>query len=514
MKILIVDDDEIIRSGMRKMILKNTGDVHELEEFSNGLDALHYVQRNPGIHLIITDIRMPLMDGLQLIERVGELNKDIKFIVLSGYDEFNYVRKAFQGGAVDYLLKPINRQELLAHIDKIEKELSDKEQEREYEKSHQEARLSGVLESAVKNQKHAAGQLERCVDNGWEQYLIIVVEVGLYYKNSVWKKDLSGYVSTMKTIYEKGMKERGQPQILFTESGFLCSLIFLKENDRGEWINEFFHEMLDNLKESFLINMGISNPYSSFQDLNTAYQEAQEAVSFKFYAGYNKAIGIRDIEGKSIDFDYDIKPLAEDLVREVELMDYPKVRERISRFFLDVSFVKPEKIRLYIKDILYILMLRIEGFEKVLDYTGTEYNLLIGNIGTYNEMKEFILLLMKNCIQFMSAEKEKKQTQRIEMAKAYLAEHFMEALSLNDAAAYVELNPSYFSNLFKAETGMNFSEYLMKIRMEKAMQLLRNPKVRIYEIGNMVGYEDAVSFGRAFKKFVGMSPKEYRNTVY
>ena len=90
----------------------------------------------------------------------------------------------------------------------------------------------------------------------------------------------------------------------------------------------------------------------------------------------------------------------------------------------------------------------------------------------------------------------------------------METICLNDVAAHVELNPSYFSNLFKAEMGMNFSEYLMKIRMEKAMQLLRNPKIRIYEIGSMVGYEDAVSFGRAFKKFVGMSPKEYRNTVY
>lgn len=515
MKILLVDDDEIIRVGMKKMISKDMGEDCVLEEFSNGVDALAYVKQNSEIDLIITDIRMPLMDGLQLIEEVRKIDGEIKFIVLSGFDEFNYVRRAFRDGVVDYFLKPINRQELISHIQKMEREINNKDDENKYEMLHKEAVLSGALENAVKNGEEALEQFREKINiSDSFSYLITIMEVGLYYKNSVGGQELSGHVSTMKMIYEKNMKEKGYRQILFTETNALCSMIFLKDKDSDGQICQYFHEMLDAIKDSFLLSVGISSTYSSLTDITVAYKEAREAVSFRFYKGNNKVLRHQDILGKSIDFEYDIKPLTESLVLDIELMDYPKVRSEINQFFLDVSFMRPEKIRTYIKNMIYILTLQIEGFEKALHCSGIDYNWLISNIGTYNEMKEFIISLMKNCVQYMSAEKEKKQSNRIEMSKAYLTEHYMEPLTLNDAAAYVELNPSYFSNLFKAEMGMNFSEYLMKIRMEKAMQLLRNPKIRVYEIGSMVGYEDAVSFGRAFKKFVGMSPKEYRNTVY
>lgn len=515
MQILLVDDDEIIRTGMRKMISKDMGEVCAIEEFANGLEALNYVRNNPKVDLIITDIRMPLMDGFQLIEEVTKVEKHIKFIVLSGFDEFNYVRKAFREGVVDYFLKPINRQELISHIQKIQKEINNKNNEKEYEKRHKETLLSAVLKNAVKGEEPALEQLKEYMNlTDSASYLITIMQVGLYYKNCAGKRDLSGHVSTMKMLYEKNMGELKYQNILFVEENTICSIILLGKGDSGEKVSRYFHELLDDSRESFLLCVGISNTYSAVDELCAAYKEAQEAVSFKFYMGNNKVLLYKDIVGKSIDFEYDIKTLTDSLILEIELLDYPKVRERICKFFLDVSFMKPDKIRLYIKNMIYILVLQIKGFEKALGYSGTDYNWFIDNIGTYNEMKEYILLLMKNCIQYMSSEKEKKQTHRIEMSKTYLAEHYMETICLNDVAAHVELNPSYFSNLFKAEMGMNFSEYLMKIRMEKAMQLLRNPKIRIYEIGSMVGYEDAVSFGRAFKKFVGMSPKEYRNTVY
>ena len=121
---------------------------------------------------------------------------------------------------------------------------------------------------------------------------------------------------------------------------------------------------------------------------------------------------------------------------------------------------------------------------------------------------------MQGIIEFIKEEREKRSKKRIELAKIYIEENCQNKITLNDVAEYVELNMSYFSNLFKAEVGMNFTDYLLDIRVEKAKALLKDPKIKVYEIGNLVGYEDAVSFGRAFKKKLGMSPKEYRNTVY
>ncbi|HHX12939.1 MAG TPA: helix-turn-helix transcriptional regulator, partial [Clostridiales bacterium] len=120
----------------------------------------------------------------------------------------------------------------------------------------------------------------------------------------------------------------------------------------------------------------------------------------------------------------------------------------------------------------------------------------------------------KDAIVYIKNEREKRSELRIELAKKYIEENYKENITLNDLAEHVELNPSYFSNLFKTEVGINFSDYLLEVRMQVARKLLKDPTKRIYEVGNLVGYEDAVSFGRAFKKKVGMSPKTYRNTVY
>lgn len=514
MKIVLVDDDEIIRIGMKKMIAKDIGDC-VAAEFSNGLDAYHYAQQEEDINIIITDIRMPLMDGLELIEKVKEIRPDIRFIVLSGFDEFNYIRRAFKDGVVDYFLKPINRQELITHIRKIEEEIHLQSDEEEVDRLRKATFLSDTLRKAVMYDLSAMEQFRKQTQmKAGAAYVMLSMEIGFYYKNGVKKQDLLGYVAEMKTMFQDCMQRNGFHTALFVEQNAISAFVLLGDDNNDQMLCRSCQAMLDDLKQNFLLCIGMSEIHTELNEIHTAYEQAQEAVSFRFYMGNNKLFRYKDICERSVDFEYDVKNLANELSMEIALMDYPKVREKVNQFFLDISFLKPEKIRMLVRNIVYILAVKVNGFEKALNYSGVDYEWMISNIGTYNELKEYLLLLMKNCIQYMRREKEQKRTDRIEMAKAYIAEHYMEQLSLNDVAEYVELNPSYFSKLFKAEMDLNFSEYLMKVRMEKAMQLLRNPKVRIYEIGGMVGYEDAVSFGRAFKKFVGMSPKEYRKTVY
>ena len=137
---------------------------------------------------------------------------------------------------------------------------------------------------------------------------------------------------------------------------------------------------------------------------------------------------------------------------------------------------------------------------------------IIVNLNT--KFAKIAMKILQGTVKYIEGERKKKSQRRIELAKLFIAENYHKPITLNDVADHVELNASYFSNLFKEETGVNFTDYLMNVRMENAKKLLKDPKIKIYEVGIMVGYEDAVSFGRAFKKKFGLSPKEYRNAVY
>ena len=166
-------------------------------------------------------------------------------------------------------------------------------------------------------------------------------------------------------------------------------------------------------------------------------------------------------------------------------------------FLADLSYCEPEKFRKYMHRMIEMLMFRIKDFESVLRLCGQDYQFQIDYLNTYRDLKSFMNAVLQGTVEYMKAEKEKRSKKRIELAKKYIKENYHKQINLNDVAEYVELNASYFSNLFKVETGINFSDFLLDIRMENAKKLLRDPKIKVYEIGNLVGYEDAVSFGRA-----------------
>ena len=230
--------------------------------------------------------------------------------------------------------------------------------------------------------------------------------------------------------------------------------------------------------------------------------------------GQGKLISYESIEGKCIDISYDLEPMVSRVVHSLELCNYIQAKQVMEQIFLDLSYCRPEKFRKYMHNLIEMLSMRVRDFGSVLASDGQGYQYYVDYMNTYRELKTFMNSLLQETVEYIKSEKEKKSKKRIELAKAYIEEHYREPITLNDIADHVELNASYFSNLFKMETGMNFSEYLLNIRMEQAKKLLRDPTIKVYEIGNMVGYEDAVSFGRAFKKKFNMSPKDYRNSVY
>ena len=318
----------------------------------------------------------------------------------------------------------------------------------------------------------------------------------------------------LKIIHK--LNERNNFDYCFCISGQeIILLLFCDSKEHGEEIScKIFKALNKKNDEQNTDSIGISNAHYNIEEVRIAYEEAESAVQARFYLGQNKSIHYRDIKEKYIDMQYNLEPMVKQLVHYLELCDYIKSKQIMEQLFLDLSYSKPDKFRRYLHTLMEMLTVRIKNFDSVLHVFAPDYQFQIDYLNTYRELKSYMNSILQGIIEYIKGEREKRSKKRIELAKVFIEENCQNKITLNDVAEHVELNTSYFSNLFKAEVGMNFTDYLLNIRVEKAKKLLKDPKIKVYEIGNLVGYDDAVSFGRAFKKKLGMSPKEYRNMVY
>jgi two-component system response regulator YesN len=509
-----VDDDEVIRMGLKKLICKYNPSYCVVAELSDGAYALEVMKKGMDIDVVITDIRMPVMDGQQLISEIRKFNQSVKIIVLSGFDDFKYVRNAFRDGAVDYLLKPIKREDLRQLLYETEQEIIAEQTERENTKLGNQLIVSDIMQRILAEDAGITpADCEKLNLDFARRYLVVVFQMDKYYKERTSKEDTEYKLKQIDDEVKKWFADKAE--ILIHTQGSLLTIFIFSEDvyDFGDICNMYNH-ISKVVGEQTTLSLGTGLPHFGIQEVGQGYHEALDAVESRFYMGRNQCIEYSEIEKKSMDFDYDLEENVNELGHAIELFDYVKARSVIKTIFIDLSFIKPMRFRKYIMELIDMLTIRIKDFDKALLCNEPEYRFYIEDINTFNELQSFTFSIIKSSIHFLEAEKKKRSLKRIEMAKQYIKGNYMNPLSLNMVADYVELNPSYFSDFFKTETGKNFSEYLLEIRMEKAMLLLRDPKIKIYKIGNMVGYEDAVSFGRAFKKKIGMSPKEYRNTVY
>lgn len=521
MNIMLVDDDIIIREGMKKIIQKADRDWKVKAEAGDGEEALRKLEQMPEINLLITDVRMPIMDGIELIRKIRKKDIKIRIIVLSGFDEFDYVRSAFMNGAVDYLLKPFQKEDLLTRLENIEENiLSDKVTEN-HKRKNKNVLIADIMMRLLKDDGEVKSEeIEEMealgVNIQYPCYLVAAICADQYYGQH---QDVQQYEKHLHNDMEKivmGLKEKKDYEYCFCmDEQEILMILFCNSEIQGELLlKKVFTDLNDCSDELITNSMGVSNVHNQISEMKQAYKEAWEAIQSRFYLGQKNRIHYNEISGKCIDIRYELEQPVSELAHHLEMCDYISAKQVMDKVFLDLSYCNPDKFRKYMRRMIEMLMIRIRDFENALLLHGQDYQFQIDYLNTYRDLKSYMNSVLQGTIEYLKMEREKRSKNRIELAKKFIRENYHKQINLNDVAEYVELNASYFSNLFKIETGMNFSDFLLDVRMDNAKQLLRNPKIKVYEIGNLVGYEDAVSFGRAFKKKLGMSPKEYRNSVY
>lgn len=513
--ILIVDDEELICKGLKSMIERNCPEI--IDKISYTMQPLSVIglieEARPDI--IITDIRMPDINGLELIKHVSESYPQIKFIALSGYDDFNYVKEAFKLGVVDYLLKPASIEELLAVLGKVIAAI-EAERQRNLEQISDGLRLkSAVLENNLN--KLFAGILveEESLQKfyreareyfGFNYFVAGIVSKGASIamnENGEW---IAGCLEKYDAIFQRESNLKSFK--IFSLQNEFVIVLNLDAKDQYKVVLDKMEKLTSQLERSMGADVfaAASNVESGMESIFKCYRQAKEALEYKLVLGSRKIILYKSIASysKQISFDRQLAKIKENIAS----LNNVELNNLVDQLF-DQSNLKNYKM----ESIRRMYTSIVRTLEETINNAGIHImQELIRELDQFNSLGDARIHIKTVIFEMITGIRENhKNKSVVDLAKDYVHENLHKDIDLAMVANMVSVSYSHFSKMFKDETGMNFTDYLMKARMEKALEMLNVPLNRVQDISSKVGYANPKHFTRAFKNFFGFSPSEYRN---
>lgn len=519
LKIFLVEDEMIMREGIKKNI------DWEKENFSFVGDAadgeLAYpliIQKKPDI--LITDIKMPFMDGLELSRLVKAELPDIKIIVLSGYDEFDYAKEAIDIGITEYMLKPVTSAKLLETLHRVEKGILD-QREKEAVKSGVDGEMK-FFRKLVSGNMSVSLLLKEGRELGIElaasEYNLLLLQLflgdDLDASHNHIEQIRQGF-GKLKEVYSNiEVADWGREEFWFLLKGTEDCPLSMLENDIKDALEKLVRT--ENQTEYFGV---LGKRTERLGDLSACYGAANERFAHRFLEERNKIYQA----GGNVDITLDLESLnlSQTDRKALEQFLSTGLKEDIDAF-IDTYFEKTGGkniqsilFRQYVVMDIYIITV---GFSQKIGYQKQELANLYGDkqefmkvFSSIEETKHYLKKLLETAINLREKALPGKYDTVLKQAQEYIQEHYNEYdISLNTVAASVNLSPNHFSAIFSQELGETFIEYLTRVRMEKAKELLRTTSKKSTEIAYEVGYKDAHYFGSLFKKTQSCTPKEYR----
>lgn len=516
--ILLVDNEPVILKGLTRSIDWGSADCRVSATARDGREAVNLMLKQ-HFDIVISDIRMPEMDGLELSEWICINMPSVKVIILTGYPDFDYAKRAIDFRVVDFVLKPTNEEYLFTALDKAKRIIADENEqkqvrktlENETEKSLQLKR-SLLLNDLVYNPKILSSKvLQQINDLGIDLSAFYVMRVGVYKK-----PELADYSESVVQAQE----------VLSRNFGSCWHLDFVLKGDR------FFYAILSGAAEclpedlcknaveqvskhtDFFITVGISRLHTDPLQMQTAVHEADNAQMF---AEYNEQVAVMNIAR--------VPELTEEASKYIsdELRLLESAIEHQSRTYVEKSckklfqYIRVQHIPFSsVQKLSAIIWSYCNGLlldHNYLDATSDADMVLTDQLSfddSIDETEKQInarIAYVLNCMEDSPANIDSI----VHTVKNYIDQNYRMELSLELLASRVHLSASYLSRLFKNEVGQNLSAYIQNVRIENAKVLLRSTMMKTYEVAEAVGIGDPVYFSKMFKKATGVKPKDFRS---
>ena len=478
---------------------------------------------------------MPVMDGLELSRLVKQEIPEIKIIILSGYNEFEYAQESINIGITDYLLKPIAAAKLLEAVRKVAQTVLEEREHREVLRTFEQEHMENVQLARQKFfrrlvlEHHSVSDIlkegrEIGLDLAADRYNILLLQLFAGEEVDCYSESQNLAIRDIEQMTVQ------MPEIMMIELGVEGWVFILKEMD-GKPLEEVTEEFLKRLRE-VLENYeeleyfaGIGEPVERLSELGSCYETANHAFAYRYIQERNQILRSGEL------------PPYHRREQEIELLEVKKMDKKIIEQFLKTGLksevfhfveeyferfgernMQSFLFRQYVTMDMYFAAAELleemgcDGSEVMKRYG--DFQTMASSVATLEHNKEYLRDFLENVIEVREGVSQKKYHSLLLAARDYIKQHYDdENISLNSVAASVNLSPNHFSAIFSQETGQTFIEYLTSVRMERARELLRTSSMKTVEIAYAVGYKDPHYFSYLFKKTQECTPTEFRHQV-
>ncbi len=524
--VLLVDDEADVLQAMKKKIDWEALGFCLAGTAENGQEALEMAEQL-HIDVVMTDIKMPYMDGLTLCKNLKQSYRNMKVIIYSGFDDFEFAREAVHLEAEEYLLKPISAGDMEAAFSKVRKKLDQEYDEYRnlnrlseyYRKSlpaMREQLVMGILEGRIAGERARAMMetYEICLDSPFYVVAALYMDVN---PREEQPQPAQLFTLSLKDMVQDYLKNRTR----FFSTAFLDQVIVIFMLDEREEIDQVLYHLDQICKMGFhvlksSVTAAVGQICANTDALHTSYEEAVNAMEYRSILGSGQVLYINDIEPCSEENILVTEHEFQNLVHAVKLGNRDETNAAIAQIMDSIRKepISPGQYQLLFMELLSELMkigraYKLHPNQIFGEHAGSWQELY--RMVTVDELEGWLQEVCTNLRHVLRHERRDSAARLTEQAKAYIEEHYKESdLSADSLCRCLNVSAAYFSTIFKREVGMSFVAYLTKIRLEHALELLRTTEDKTYIIASRVGYMEPNYFSYVFKKQYGISPSKYR----
>lgn len=526
-KVLLVDDEPIALRGLEQLIDWEEIDCQIVGTASCAVFALEMIPEI-GPDIIITDLVMPEMDGIEFISLINQRYPGIEVIILSGHGEFEYAQQAIKNNVCEFLVKPATEDELKQSVSIVAAKIEQRQQ-REQSSEKQKELLNRSI-PLLKNQYMLdilKGEITDEAEARSKAALIgflfsQVSAVGLLHIDTQ-KSDKDIITNLLLKEYCQEYFDTICHAIIIMDGVFICIVLSDSENLVDDHrVFSYMEQLSDNIRTKFGISttIGISPCFREVKDTPSAYTAAYDALMSRFFLGLGQVIHHSlAVESKESGmYPYEAADSIITRIRYQENLDVQELSNEIVDAFIKSAGYNIEIIYQYCYQfcirLMEVLQSMDDGSLEQENNSLPEVLKKIRNKSSVQELKKYLAAIIAREVSLIDSFRKRKAGSIIDKVKQYVSENLSEDLTLNAVAAMVFMNPTYFCIFFKQSTGINYHDYVITEKMKQAQKLLIEDQMKIYEVSELVGYMNPRSFSDAFRRYWGMTPSNYLKAFY